>query len=617
MDWGGWRVLSDGGAFRIWTWVGSLPGLQFLLLLAALLAVRQDTPAPAAKPQAASLAYAAAPTAAAVKPPPIKSDPLPALRAAISANDAARFLAQATFGPKLEEIDRVRQIGYSGWVDEQFAQPASSQLTFLKAAGPDTQRDWRLDAWFVNALGGQDPYDAGLVHNDQLRQRVAFALSEIFVVSDATSDKLGNAPHGMTHYYDTLARDAFGNYRQLLEDVTLHPIMGIYLSMLGNQKPDAVNNIRPDENYAREVMQLFSVGLVRLNPDGTPMRDGNGNAIPTYNQDTVKGFAHVFTGWTFQGCAAMGYFTDCYIWDSTDPAWVSRMESQAAYHASAQSKQLLIYPGVALPNGVLAPGGSAQSDLSAALDNIFRHPNVGPFVGRQLIQRLVTSNPSPAYVARVAAAFDDNGQGVRGDMKAVIRAILFDPEARDPTARPPNFGKVREPILRLTHLWRALNARSRSGHMDEFWTLEMNIGQSPMYAASVFNFFSPRYMPSGELTDLGLAAPELQLATDYMMPSTEGYLGFKTFEVFTENPDLGPNEIAIDISRDTPLAADPAALIDRYNLLFLSGQMSAGMREALLTRLSGMPGNSVEARRSRVKEALYLILNSAEYVVQK
>lgn len=615
MDAGGWRWWIDDGGFRLWTYSWSWPGLQLLLLLAAALAVRQDVRAPAA-PAQASVPIAAA-TTATVKPPPSKSGPQQASRAPITSNDAARFLAQATFGTTLEDIDRLRQLGYAGWLDEQFAQPASSQLAFLRAAGPDTQRDWRLDAWFLNALGGQDPFDATLVHRDQLRQRVAFALSEIFVVSDATSDNLGNAPHGVTHYYDTLARGAFGNFRQLLEDVTLHPVMGIYLSMLGNQKPNAANNIRPDENYAREVLQLFSVGLLRLNPDGTPMRDGAGNTLPTYNQDTVKGFAHVFTGWTFQGCEAMGYFTDCYIWDSTDPAWVSRMESQAAYHATAQSKQLLVYPGVALPNGVLAAGGSAQADLSAALDNIFRHPNVGPFIGRQLIQRLVTSNPSPGYVARVAAAFDDNGQGVRGDMKAVVRAILFDAEARDPTSQPANFGKVREPILRLTHLWRALNARSQSGHMDEFWTLEMNIGQSPMYAASVFNFFSPRYMPTGELTDLGLAAPELQLATDYMMPSTEGYLGFKTFEVYTENPDLGPNEIAIDLSRDTPLAADAAALIDRYNLLFLSGQMSAGMRQALSTRLNGMPGNSVEARRSRVKEALYLIVNSPEYVVQK
>ncbi|WP_242110707.1 DUF1800 domain-containing protein [Luteimonas aquatica] len=598
---------------RLWGWWSGLAWWQApLLFVFVLLCVREDVrrPQPSAAP-ASSATVPAVPTA-----PPM-SRPLPPRRLALGDADAARFLAQATFGTTLEEIARVRQLGYAGWIDDQFAQPASSQLKFLKEAGADTQRDWRVDAWFLNAVGGQDPFDPAFVHKDQLRQRVAFALSEILVVSDAASDQLGNAPHGMTDFYDTLARDAFGNYRTLLRDVTLHPVMGVFLSMLGNQKPDAARNIRPDENYAREVMQLFSVGLVRLNRDGTPMRDGAGIPIPTYDQNTVKGFAHVFTGWTFHGCEAMGYFTDCYIYDSADPAWVSPMESQAAFHASAQAKQLLVYPGVALPNGVLAAGGTAQSDLDAALDNLFRHPNVGPFIGRQLIQRLVTSNPSPAYVARVAAAFDNNGAGVRGDMKAVVKAILLDREARDPAAQPPHFGKVREPLLRLTHLWRALNAHSQSGHLDEFWTLEMNLGQSPQYAPSVFNFFSPEYRPTGEPTQLGLAAPELQLATDYQMPATEGYFGNKIFEVYVGNPDVGPNEYAIDLGRDTPLAANPAALLDRYDLLFLSGQMSAGMRQTLLERLNGMPGASVEDRRARAQEALYLIINSPEYVVQK
>ncbi|WP_052756135.1 DUF1800 domain-containing protein [Lysobacter capsici] len=537
--------------------------------------------------------------------------------------EAARFLAQATFGPTLEDIARLRQIGYSAWINEQVGFPVSSQLTFMKNAaqragtGDSVRRDWRLDAWFVNALGGKDPIKPTVLHRDQLRQRVAFALSEIFVVSDATSDLLGNAPHGMTHYYDTLARDAFGNFRTLLEDVTLHPVMGIYLSMMQNQKPDPVNNIRPDENYAREVLQLFSVGLVRLNADGTPLLDANQQPIPAYDQDTVKGFAHVFTGWTFNGCQAQGYF-DCYYYDSSAPAWVTPMENQAAYHASAQAKQLLNYTGVSLPGGVLAAGGSGRGDLDAALDNIFRHPNVGPFIGRQLIQRLVTSNPSPAYVGRVAAAFNDNGQGVRGDLRAVVTAVLMDAEARDPASQPEHFGKVREPILRLTHLWRALNAKSKSGFLDEFWTLDGNLGQSPMYASSVFNFFSPRYSPIGEISQLQLAAPELQLATDYMLPANESYLMRKIFDAYVGNPGgIGDDEIAINLSRDLALATNPGALIDRYNTLFLSGQMSAPMRQVLLERLNGMPANTTAAKRERVQEALYLIVNSPEYVVQK
>lgn len=595
---------------------------RVLLLLGLVVALRTVTPTPDyAGPYPGALDRANANDSASA----LGVAPAPRAVSDTVASDAeaARFLAQATFGPTLEDIARLRQIGYSAWINEQVGFPVSSQLTFMKNAaqragtGDSVRRDWRLDAWFVNALGGKDPIKPTVLHRDQLRQRVAFALSEIFVVSDATSDLLGNTPHGMTHYYDTLARDAFGNFRTLLEDVTLHPVMGIYLSMMQNQKPDPVNNIRPDENYAREVLQLFSVGLVRLNADGTPLLDANQQPIPAYDQDTVKGFAHVFTGWTFNGCQAQGYF-DCYYYDSSAPAWVTPMENQAAYHASAQAKQLLNYTGVSLPGGVLAAGGSGRGDLDAALDNIFHHPNVGPFIGRQLIQRLVTSNPSPAYVGRVAAAFNDNGQGVRGDLRAVVTAVLMDAEARDPASQPEHFGKVREPILRLTHLWRALNAKSKSGFLDEFWTLDGNLGQAPMYASSVFNFFSPRYSPIGELSQLQLAAPELQLATDYMLPANEGYLMRKIFDAYVGNPGgIGDDEIAINLSRDLALAGNPGALIDRYNTLFLSGQMSAPMRQVLLERLNGMPANTTAAKRERVQEALYLIVNSPEYVVQK
>jgi len=602
-------------------WMGATP--RVLLALAVLFALRGVAPLPdylgpypGADERVASRDRAA--TTAGAAPAPRAFADIPASDA-----EAARFLAQATFGPTLDDIAHLRQVGYSAWIDEQVGYPVSSQLTFMKNAaaragtGNDVQRDWRVDAWFVNALGGKDPIKPTVIHRDQLRQRVAFALSEIFVISDATSDLLGGAPQGMTHYYDTLARDAFGNYRTLLEDVTLHPTMGLYLSMMQNQKPDPVRNIRPDENYAREVLQLFSVGLVRLNRDGTPLLGLDGKPVPSYSQETVKGFAHVFTGWTFKGCAALGEF-DCYFYEPSSPAWVSPMENQAAYHASAQSKQLLDYPGAALPGGVLAGGGTGRSDLTAALDNIHRHPNVGPFIGRQLIQRLVTSNPSSGYVDRVASAFDDNGQGVRGDLRAVVRAILLDPEARDPAAQPANFGKVREPLLRLTHLWRALGGRSKSGFVDEFWTLDYNLGQQPMFAPSVFNFFSPNYRPIGEASQNGLAAPELQLATDYMLPATESYLMRKIYDSYVGNPNgIEDDEVAISLTRDTALATQPAQLIERYNTLFLSGQMSAPMKQVLLERLNGMPANTAAAKRERVQEALYLIVNSPEYLVQQ
>ena len=587
--------------WKAWPWL-------LVLSLAALL--RQDATNPVVRAEPVAQGAAAQVVAA----PRVTGGTLPARRGVqVSPVEASRFLAQATFGPTLADIDHVRQIGYRAWIDEQVAHPVSSQVAFMLAGGDWPNLEWRLDAWLTNALGGRDPFDPQLVHRDQLRQRVAFALSEIMVVSDGASDKLGNTPLGLTDYYDTLARGAFGNYRDLLQNVTLHPAMGIFLSMLGNEKPDPANNIRPDENYAREVLQLFSIGTVRLNPDGTRMLDGNGQPIPTYTQDTVKGFAHVFTGWSFDQC--QGGF-HCYAWEQTHPAWRRPMKGFPAFHASAQSKQLLVYPGVTLPNGVLAAGGTPESDLRAALDNIFRHPNVGPFIGRLLIQRLVTSNPSPAYIRRVAQAFDNNGQGVRGDLKAVVTAILLDPEARQANP-PPGSGKVREPLVRLMHLLRAMDASSGTGRSEEYWTLDLHLGQTPLRAPSVFNFFSPNYSPRGPVSEAGLVAPELQLATDSMLPNQEGNFYSRVARWTEEGPPGETGTYSVNIARDIPLAADAAALVDRYDLLFLSGSMSPPMRQTLLSYLRDIPGNTVAGRRRRVQDALYLIVNSPEYVVQK
>ncbi|RYE75239.1 MAG: DUF1800 family protein, partial [Oxalobacteraceae bacterium] len=463
-----------------------------------------------------------------------------------------------------------------------------------------------------HALGGQDPFRASVVHRDQLRQRVAFALSEIMVVSD-TNPSLNANPDALASYYDVLARNAFGNYRQLLEEVTLHPAMGVFLSAQGNRKPDTALNIRPDENFARESMQLFSVGLVQLNPDGSAQVNAAGLKIPTYDQFTVKGFAHVYTGWNLAGCNEDD-FEGCWFYDHDAPAWRLPMAAYDSQHDSSSSKQLLKYPGVVLPNGVLAAGGTARSDLKAALDNVFRHPNVGPFIGKQLIQRLVTSNPSPGYVQRVAAAFNNNGAGVRGDLKAVVRTILLDPEARQLGPQAETFGKVREPLLRLTHSWRALDGRTATGRMSEYHPGSY-LSQAPLSAPSVFNFFSPAYRPTGELTTLGMAAPELQLANDNVIPSTQNAFGDEIFYYYQGNPDVGPNDISVNLARDMPLAATPSTLIDRYNLLFMSGQMSASMRQLLLARLNALPnGNN---GRDRVQEALYFITNSPEYIVQK
>lgn len=571
---------------------------------------RRDAAADAVGAGVAASQAASRPAAA--RPPPRMSDPLPALRSAAPMSEAAaaRMLAQATFGPTLADIANLRELGYARWLDEQFAAPASYQLPYLDAVpfgqGYEGQR-LRMEAWLLHAVGGPDPFRPAFVHRDQLRQRVAFALSEIFVVSDQ-HDFLFPQPYAMASYYDMLVRNSFGNFRQLLEEVTLHPAMGLYLSMLGNRKPDAGLNIRPDENFAREVLQLFSVGLVRLNRDGTPMLDELGRTIPTYGQFTVKGFAHVFTGWSFAGC---GHYPSCWYNDFSAPAWRASMVPYPAYHASAGSKQLLAYPGVALQGGVLGPGGTPESDLDAALDNIFNHPNVGPFIARQLIQRLVTSNPGGDYIARVAAKFDDNGAGVRGDMKAVIRAILLDREALRPDV--DHFGKVREPIVRMVNLWRALDARTDNGRI-EVWDPQAYLGQAPLRAPSVFNFFSPAYTPIGELSELGLAAPELQLATGFRLPIANDALGDLVFLNYVRGPQSG-GDVVLDLDRDAPLAADPDALLDRYDLLFFSGRMTSRTRQILRDHLVATPNR--DGGRDRVREALYLIVNSPEYIVQK
>ena len=560
--------------------------------------------------------------------------------------DAARFLTQATFGPTATDIAHLRLLGYQGWLNEQFDAPASTEVGYLDwvdglSCPPDDENcnyvndDTRLQIWLINALGTPDPSRGNSVPQDQLRQRVAYALSQIFVISSANGT-LAYSPWTMASFQDTLAADAFGNYRDLLGDVTRHPAMGIYLSMIGNQKADPEGNRHPDENYAREVMQLFSIGLVQLNADGTPKLAG-GQPIPTYSQATVRGFAAVFTGWIWNnsGCGQTTY-TCCdqntYQWcgpgNADDPPWMLPMQPVEAFHDNTSAKQLLDYPGVALPGGVLAPGGDAAAELDAALDNIFGHPNVGPFIARRLIQNLVTSNPTPAYVGRVAAAFDDDGSGVRGNLRAVISAILLDPEARiGQWQHPDTFGKLREPILKATHMWRALSARSANGRIANLGTwppIQDLYGEAPMRAPSVFNFFSPDYRQPGEIEVAGLRSPEFQILDDTRIVATPNHLYYQIFCDYIGSDrcyDSGFDDtLQLDLDADAVLAAsDPAALLDEYSLLFMSGQMSPFMRQVLLTRLQAITTDDygAETGRARVQNALYLIMSSPEYSVQK
>ena len=576
--------------------------------------------------------------------------------------DASRFLAQATFGANEADVTHLRTVGYAGWLNEQFAAPVSTQTHYLDwvqslvcPGGDDhcnTVAEWahtRLEVWAINALGTPDPSRGGALSSDQLRQRVAFALSEIFVVSNS-SGTLAGQPWALASYYDMLAANAFGNYRTLLEDVTRHPAMGVFLSSIQNQKADDEHNIHPDENYAREINQLFSIGLVQLNTDGTPRLSG-GQTIPTYGQATVRGFAAVFTGWDFNSIGCSIDYQDgmplccnnpdnpdqyfyCGPADSDDLAWQRPMEPVEHWHDSTSSKQLLVYPGVALPNGVLPPG-SAQAEMGAALDNIFRHPNVGPFIARRLIERLVTSNPPPAYVQRVAQVFNDDGTSahVRGNLKAVVKAILLDPEARvGHWQHYATYGKLREPLLKLTQIWRALRARTptgdplysgRIGNLQPWPPIIDTIGQAPLYSPTVFNFFKPDFAPSGEVRGAGMVGPEFQILTDTTSTALANMLFREVFCNYTASQRCwdadSPTTLQLNEDADAALgASNPAALVDRYDMLLMSRQMSPFMRGVIVARLNQMhSGDYDNLGRARVQEALYLILSSPEYSIQK
>jgi uncharacterized protein (DUF1800 family) len=499
----------------------------------------------------------------------------------ITRAEAQRFLTQATYGPTEADIQRVRDIGYEAWIDEQLALPATRQLDYMNTLPqPNTQAD-RLDAWFQSALEGRD----------QLRSRMAFALSEIWVVSEVSA--LSEFPQALAWYYDLLADNAFSNYRDLMERVTLSPQMGIYLSMLGNEKPDTARNIRPDENYARELMQLFTIGLVELDPDGTVRRDVGGVPLPTYDQETIEGFAHVFTGWTFGGSPQ-------FFQPSFD--WLRPMQAFEAFHDTG-AKRLL--------NGVTIPaGGTAQADLDAALDNIFAHDNVPPFVSKQLIQRFVTANPSPAYVERVARVFADNGRGVRGDLGAVIKAILLDAEARQaPTSE--NAGKLKEPLLRLTQLWRAYGASATNGRY-QVEGLGFLLGQAPLQSPSVFNFFRPDYAPPGEIAAAGLVSPEMQITNDLTTALTTNIMTVAVFVWNRFDTNLPADAVAIDFGGDVSAASDPAGLVTRVADRLLGGTISTELRREAEALAAQYPAGQ---ENLRVLEVTHLIVTSTEYAV--
>ena len=527
---------------------------------------------------------------------------------------AARFLTQATFGATDASIAQVRAAGYAEWIDQQLigAQGATHQgdldqrLIAIRAADPTGQLQASDFYWSFWRHAAAD--------QDQLRERVKFALSEIFVVSlnDPNVDV-----RGAGSYYDMLGANAFGNFRTLLEQVTLHPMMGVYLTWLGNQREDPATGRQPDENYAREVMQLMTIGLFQLNADGTQRLNQSGQPIPTYTADDIGGLAKVFTGYSYYSPTPSNN-TFAGRARNVD-ATVRPMIAYPSFH-STSAKSFL---GVTIPASTTPdPAG----DLRIALDTLFNHPNTGPFVSRQLIQRLVTSNPSPAYVGRAAAVFANNGRGVRGDLGAVVRAILLDPEARTAPPNDPNYGKLREPVVRMTNWMRAFGATSTSGE----WRIgstsaNTSLFQSAMTSPSVFNFFRPGYSPPNtRVGGQALVAPEFQIVDEV---SVAGYLNTMQTTI-----DLGIGaavnnlrDVRPNYAAEMSVAADADALVERVSLLLTGGQISPTLRGRVLEAVRGVaiPGGTATqaqintALSNRAKLAIYMVMASPEYLVQR
>jgi uncharacterized protein (DUF1800 family) len=546
--------------------------------------------------------------------------------------EASRFLAQSTMGPSSADVGHLTSMSYSAWLDEQFAKPQTLHRLYLNQATADAVAIGQqvsevnfFDSWWSQALGG----------DDQLRQRAAFALSEIFVISFSNAT-LQAQPRGVASYYDMLGEKAFGNFRDLLDGVTYHPMMGIFLSHLKNQKEDPLTGRVPDLNFAREVTQLFTVGEYKLNLDGSTIAAAG---VPTaaYTSADLSGLSQVFTGLSWYAGPNLTDRTNArFFGGNPDPSrdWLP-MQDYNGYSANTS------FHSVSVKNffGVtIAPQATADvtGDVKIALDTLFNNPNVGPFIGKQLIQRLVSSDPSPAYVARVAAKFNDNGSGVRGDMKAVWKAILLDPEARA-VGTSTSAGKLREPVLRLSHMLRTFNAKSTSGRFTGIGLTDdpaTRLNQTPMFAPTVFNFFRPGYVPSGKgLSDAGLVVPEMQLTHELSVAGYTNYI--RTWTQIDKTRD-----IQHDYATELALATVPADLVDRMDLMLFGGTMPPALKAQLVTAVTsraipaavlppGTPASGAPAptptnqaaidaaKLDRVYIAVFLSMASPDYLIQK
>jgi uncharacterized protein (DUF1800 family) len=502
----------------------------------------------------------------------------------LGANVAAHFLDQAAFGPDAATLDHVETVGLDAYIKEQFAAPISPYPDPATTGFGLNQVQARF---FTNAVHGQD----------QLRQRVAFALGQIMVVSAIEE----NTPTQLVPFLGILQKDAFTNFRTLMKDVTLSPTMGEYLDMRNNDKADPTRDTRANENYARELMQLFTIGLSQLNVDGTLQLDASGNAIPTYDQTTIQNFAKVYTGWTYPPKPGA-------VLQKHNPAYFGGPMVPFESNHDTTSKTLL--------NGLVLPAGqTAEQDLEAALDDIFNHPNVGPFIGKQLIEHLVGSNPSPAYVARVASVFNDNGSGVRGDLQAVIRAVLLDPEARQgdngPFASGPTdvpSAHLREPVFVVASILRGLGALVNDA--NNLTAQAANLGQTLFTPPTVFNYFAPGYHVPADLTPgMSLLGPEFQLDSPSNAVARFNMVNGMIYG------SLGAGAV-IDLTPFSNLASNPQALVDAVSEIFMDGQMPPKVQTALLGAINAIAGTSAAVNKARAQAAIYLAVSSSYYTVE-
>jgi uncharacterized protein (DUF1800 family) len=540
---------------------------------------------------------------------------IPACSVSLDA-DITRFLRQSSFGPTFATIERVRQIGIPAFIDEQFSTPISGYPEYPYAAiiqppdcmpEPANPKGPSHACWEENYSSRKMTrvfFTNALTQPDQLRQRVALALSQIWVVSDISL-------YGIADYQQLLMHHAFGNYRDIMEAVTLSPAMGDYQDLVNNDKPNPSRGTQPNENYAREFLQLFTIGPVMLNIDGTPQLAPNGQAVPSYGQPEVIGFAHVFTGWTYPINPYVPFSGDFYR-----PYYLrGPMISSEAHHDTG--------PKTLLNGTTLPPGQSAVLDLRQALDNVFAHPNVGPFIGKQLIQHLVTGDPDPAYVARIARVFNDNGAGGRGDMKAVVKAILLDPEARGDRKSSPTYGKLKEPLYQVTEILRALNGATDG---DAPGWVASDLNQPPFRPESVFSFYPPDYLLPG----VGTVAPTFAIYnTASVMSRINAVItltgpasppGWTPAFPAGYRPDLNTTLPTSGTHLDWTLLArgdDPnvsEAVVDFLNYMFLDGNMTPSMRTVLLQKGAAIkPGQWYE----RTRAYLVMLFSSPQFQIQR